>query len=281
LLISKTNLRVSLLGGGSDYSSWFLTHGGCVIVTGINKYVWVTFNNGIVTKSFDLPEKSGLATSSAYTVGLLKILAELKSTDSDPKTIAQFATLIEQEKSDNRIGYQDQYICSMGGFRLLRFSEAGIRDYEFIDIDWLEPYLMLFITHQYRKRSGDIVSSQLDEMNQHTDLYLKLMDLTEQGKIALEKKNWQDFGLLLDESWKVKKQLSNKITTLQIDDIYSKSLKAGAIGGKILGVGGGGAMVLLASLDKQEDIKNSIPDCEYIPFKFSKEGSRIIYREDK
>jgi D-glycero-alpha-D-manno-heptose-7-phosphate kinase len=139
---------------------------------------------------------------------------------------------------------------------------------------------MLFNTHQYRKRSGEIVSSQIDEMDEHTELYFKLMDLVEKGKTSLENKDWQTFGSILDESWQIKKQLSKKISTEKIDDIYSRALKSGAIGGKILGVGGGGMMVLLSPLDKQEQIKSSLSDCEYIPFSFSKEGSLIVYRDN-
>src|SRR3990167_6965093 len=124
MIISKTPCRVSMLGGGSDYEIWFKNHGGAVIATSIDKYVWVTFHNGKIPKPiFDLPEKAGLATSSAHTVGLLKILAELNSSSScDPKIVAQFATLIEQDKLAGNIGVQDQFICSVGGFRLLRFS---------------------------------------------------------------------------------------------------------------------------------------------------------------
>jgi D-glycero-alpha-D-manno-heptose-7-phosphate kinase len=278
LIISRTPCRISFLGGGTDYSQWYLNHGGSVIATAINKYVWVTFNNGKVTKSFDLPEKSGMATSSAHTVGLLKILAELHSTNSDPRTIAQFANLIEMDKLNGKIGYQDQLMCSLGGFRLIRFSEASIRDTT-IDAKWLEPYLMLFITHQYRQGAGEVVGAQLEEMNQHTELYLKLMDLTEQGKKALEEKSWNDFGLILDESWQVKRQLSPKITTQPIDVIYNKVKEAGALGFKILGSGGGGCALVLASPDKQEVIKQSIPECEYVPFKFCDTGSEIVFKD--
>jgi len=137
----------------------------------------------------------------------------------------------------------------------------------------------LFITHQYRKRSGDVVSSQLDEMNQHIDLYLKMLDLVEQGKKALDKKSWNDFGLILDESWQVKRQLSPKITTQPIDDIYNKVKQAGALGFKILGSGGGGCALVLASPDKQEQIKQSIPECEYVPFKFEPEGTKIVFKD--
>lgn len=281
MIMSRTPLRISMLGGGTDYREWFMEHGGAVIAAAINHYAWVTFNNGKTTITVDLPERSGLGTSSARTVGLLKILAELKvETNCDPRVISQFATLIEQDKLAGNIGVQDQYVCSGGGFMLLRFSEVGIREFRFDNMGWLNPYLMLFHTHQYRKRAGDVVSAQLEEMADHTKSYLSLMDLVEEGLVALDAKDWELFGNILHESWMTKRELSSKITTPAIDDIYERGTKAGAIGGKILGSGGGGAMLFLSPLDKQEDIKKAIPECEYIPFKFEKEGTKIILRDE-
>ena len=281
MIISRTPLRISMLGGGSDYPEWYLEHGGAVIATTINKYVWVLLNNGHIVSSYDVPAKSGLATSSAQTVGLLKILAELNSKDSDPEIISQIATFIERDKLSNKIGVQDQYLCSHGGFMLLRFSEVGIRHTRIEDIDWLNPYLMLFHTHQYRKRAGDVVSVQLDEMGEHTKAYFDLMELVEQGLKTISAKDWGTFGRILHESWLLKRTLSSVITTGAIDEIYNAGLEAGAIGGKLLGSGGGGAMLFLSPPNKQENIKQALSKCEYIPFKFEKEGAKIVYRDEK
>lgn len=244
--------------------------------------MWVTFNDGSVTVAVDAPERSGLGTSSARTVGLLKILAEINSSVAcDPRLIAQFATLIERDKLSNNIGYQDQYVCSHGGFLLLQFSEVGIRHRKINDIDWLNPYLMLFHTHQYRKRAGDVVSSQLEQMSHHIEDYYALMGTVEQGLKAIEAKDWQWFSRLLHESWVIKKGLSNEITTEAIDRIYDTGLSAGALGGKLLGAGGGGVFLFLVPLDKQEDIKRALPQCEYIPFSFANEGTKIVYRDEE
>jgi|SRR3990167_2466943 len=281
MIISRTPVRISFLGGGTDYPDWYLEHGGAVISSSIDKYVWVMFNDGKVIASYDVPIKSGLATSSAHTVALLKILAELKTKDSNPAVVAQFATLVEQDKLDNKIGSQDQHICSVGGFRLLRFSVMGIKDYEFQNIDWLAKYLLLFHTQQHRLRAGDIVEAQLNEMRDHIDSYYRLMDLVEAGRSVLEEKDWQGFGNLLDESWQIKRQLSSLITTDAIDNIYSRGLKAGAVGGKILGSGGGGCILFLADPSKHEQIKGVLTECWHIPFQFEKEGSKIIHKDDK
>ncbi len=281
MILSRTPLRISLLGGGTDYPEWFMEHGGAVMATAIDKYVWVMFHEGKISfPEPDLPPQSGLATSSAHTVGLLKILAELKSEGSDSKSVAQFATLVERDKLAGNVGFQDQYICSKGGFRLIRFSEMGVRDTE-LNVDWLEPYLMLFHTQQHRKPAGRIVASQLEEMAYHTELYLGLMKLVEEGMDALKSEDWEWFGNVLHESWMVKRCLSDKITTGAIDRIYNAGLEAGAIGGKLLGSGGGGSMLFLAHPSKQDDIKNAIPECWHIPFKFEKEGSKIIHRDEK
>jgi D-glycero-alpha-D-manno-heptose-7-phosphate kinase len=278
LIISKTPLRVSFLGGGTDYPDWYLNHGGAVISTTIDKYVYITFNNGKITSSFDLPQRAGLATSSAHTVGLLKILAELNSDKKvDPRIVSQFSTIIERDKLAGNIGDQDQYICSMGGFRLLRFSEAGIRDIEF-QVDWLNPYLMLFNTHQYR-RAGSVVINQLKEMSKHTKEYIRLQEIVDLGKITLENEDVSSFGKLLDESWTLKRSLSKKISNDNIDSIYSRALDSGAIGGKLLGAGGGGFMLFLCEPDKQGKVKENLSECEYIPFKFSTKGTEIIFKE--
>lgn len=280
MIISRTPVRVSLIGGGTDYPEFFLQHSGAVISTAITRYVWVMFADGKVSVSYDVPTQSGLATSSAHTVGLLKILSELKGECCEPDVIAQFATLVERDKLAGKIGVQDQHICSKGGFRLLRFSEMGIKDTEFTDIDWLNPYLLLFHTAQYRQRAGDVVGAQLEEMNKHTEAYLKMLDLVEQGKKVLEAKDWQNFGDLLHESWQIKRELSPVITTSAIDEIYARGLNAGAIGGKLLGSGGGGCILFLADPAKHDEIKNALPECWHIPFQFEREGAKVIHRDD-
>ena len=273
MIISRTPNRISFFGGGSDYEEWFKEHGGAVISTSIDKYVYVSLHNGKTSVNYDLPTKAGLGTSSAFTVGLLRVCTEF-----DQRMIAQLATVWETDKLNKNIGYQDQFICSLGGFRLLRFSEAGIRDTQFTDVDWLNPYLMLFNTHQYRL-AGSVVAGQLEDMKKHSKLYERLMDIVDEGKICIENKDCEGFGTLLDESWKLKRQLSKTITTPSIDAIYEAGIKAGAIGGKLIGAGGGGMMIFLAPLDKQEDIKRSLVNCEYISFKFERSGTQILYKD--
>ncbi len=275
MIISRTPFRISFLGGGTDYPQWFNEHGGAVLATSINQYCYVMLHNGIVNHTLDIPTKSGMATSSAYTVGLLRAC-----TDHDQKTIAKLATVWEQDKMNAKVGSQDQYICAVGGFHLLRFDESGIRDTVIKPeiINPLEKYLMLFDTHQYR-RAGDIVEHQLEEMGKHTKLLQSMMEMVDKGLEFVQKSDWLSFGKLLHESWLLKRQLSSYVSTSKIDSIYETALKSGAVGGKLLGAGGGGFMLFLVEPDKQEKVKNVLSDLSYIPFKFEIEGAKIIYKD--
>ena len=133
MIVSRTPLRVSLLGGGTDYPQYYNKHGGQIIGGSIDKYVYVTYHNGTVSHCFDLPNKSGLASSSAYTVGLLRVCCSF-----DNPTLARLATIWEQDKMNGAVGSQDQYLCAVGGFHHLKFSEHGVRDIP-IDLEIVKP----------------------------------------------------------------------------------------------------------------------------------------------
>src|SRR3990167_5676315 len=126
MIISRTPLRISFCGGGTDYPQWYNEHGGAILGTSINKYCYVMIHDGKSWFTFDLPNKSGLGSSSAYTVGLLRVC-----TDLDKITIAKLATTWEQDKMNGNVGSQDQYLCALGGFHYLKFSEHGVRDIPF------------------------------------------------------------------------------------------------------------------------------------------------------
>lgn len=270
MIITRTPFRISFLGGGTDYPEWFNEHSGAVLATSIDKYCYVGLRDGKVWSSFDLPTRSGMGTSSAYTVGLLKASAK-----HDNKTIAQLATIIERDKLAGNIGCQDQYMCAVGGFRVLKFFPTGILDREIKDIEWLNDYLMLFDTCHYRS-AGEIVAGQLERVEQNAPILRELGQLVFSGEDSLIKKDHKEFGRLLDRAWGLKRKLSDKVSSSDIDDIYMKAIDAGAIGGKLLGAGGGGFILFLAEPDKQEHIKRAL-DLYHVPFKFESEGSKIIY----
>ena len=272
MIISRTPLRISLLGGGTDYPQWYSEYRGAILGATIDKYCYVIIHDGKSWHSFDLPSESGLGSSSAYTVGLLRAC-----TSWDNLAIARLATTWEQDKMGGNVGAQDQFLCALGGGHRLLFSRHEIRDYP-IDLSPLEPYLMLFNTHQYR-RASMLISYQIAEMNRHKKLYTRLAGMVDDGLRALQSGNLLGFGSLLDEAWQIKKQLSKKITTPAIDDIYTIAGKAGAIGGKLLGGGGGGFIVFLVEVDKQDSVKKALSDLTYVPFKFETRGRIIIYRD--
>ena len=269
--ISRTPLRISFFGGGTDYPQWFNEHGGAVLGTTIDKYCYVVLHDGSSHHFFDLPTESGLGSSSAYTVGLLRAC-----TDFDKLTIAKLATVWEQDKMGGNVGTQDQYLCSLGGFHLLRFSKHGVRDTVVNEAEPLQDYLMLFNTHQYR-RASMLVSYQLAEMKKHKKLYERMTDMVNDGLNIIKGNRWSDFGSLLDESWQLKKQLSKYITTPMIDAIYDSAMKAGATGGKVLGGCGGGFILFLVEPEKQELLKQSLNELTCVPVKFESEGTEVIY----
>ncbi len=272
MITSRTPLRISFFGGGSDYPQWFKEHGGAVLATTIDKYCYISLHAGKVWHTFDLPNKSGLGSSSAYTVGLLRAC-----TSFDQKTIARLATVWETDKLGGNIGVQDQLMCSLGGFRLLRFTEQDTKD-TIIEPGELINYLMLFNTHIYRK-AGMIVEHQLHEMKKHKKSLFRMVEIVEDGVKSLKTKDYIKFGQLLDESWHLKSNLSRYISNTEIDKIYNLAKANGAIGGKILGAGGGGFMLIFVEPDKQNNIKTILKDYDCVPFEFENEGTKIIYRD--
>jgi D-glycero-alpha-D-manno-heptose-7-phosphate kinase len=276
MIISRTPLRVSFFGGGSDYPQFYLEHGGAVLGTSINKYCYVMLHNGTSWRTFDLPNKSGLASSSAYTVGLLRVCTEL-----DKSTIAQLATVWEQDKLNGMVGSQDQYLCAVGGFHHLKFNGHGVHD---IPVKQaiakpLESYLMLLDTHQYR-RSSDVVIHQLDNMKKNINLLQDMKAQVARGIDLLENKDYIGFGKLLDEAWRMKRKLSKFVSTDAIDNIYDTAVKAGAIGGKLLGGGGGGFIIFVVEPYQKQIVRDALNNLTHVPFEFENEGTQVIYKDD-
>ena len=201
-------------------------------------------------------------------------------TELDCKTIAKLATVWEQDKLGGNIGSQDQYICALGGFRHLKFDTDSIRDTEiaYEKVKPLESKLMLFDTHQ-RRQSGDVVAHQLAEMKDHETILNQMMAMVDDGLEMVQKRDFEGFGNLLQESWYLKKKLSQYVSTPAIDAIYNMAVKAGAAGGKLLGAGGGGFMLFYCEEDKQDSVREALNQLSYVPFKFEREGSIVIYRD--
>lgn len=229
----------------------------------------------------DLPSRSGLGSSSSFTVGLLNALYALKGNMPSKSQLAQDAIHVEQKILCENVGSQDQVMAANGGFNRVEFNESGIQvrpitlDKERLRA--LQGHLMLFFTGVSRTAS-QIAGEQIRQIPN------KKLELAEMGKMVDEgirilgsNSDLNDFGRLLHESWMLKRSLSEKVSTLYIDFIYDKALKAGATGGKILGAGGGGFILFFIKPELQDDLKAALPGLLNIPFEFENSGSQIIY----
>ena len=228
----------------------------------------------------DLPARAGMGTSSAFTVGLLNAMYALKDIKPSPINLGLQAIHIEQDLIKEKVGSQDQITSAVGGFNRINFSfknnEHDINVTPIKNGKKLEPYLMLFFTGLSRTAS-DIAKTQIDRGDKNIVALSRMYQMVGTAEYILECGNILEFGSLLDESWRLKKTLSPKVSTEYIDFLYAKALKAGAIGGKVTGAGGGGFLLLFVEPDKQQSVKNALDKLLYVPLKFDTRGSQIIY----
>ena len=315
MIISRTPYRVSLFGGGSDYPAWYKEHGGTVLSVTINKYCYIsvrylppffehkyrivyskveTVNNpddiehravwacirylyehgkpGLeIHHDGDLPARSGMGSSSAFTVGLLHALHELKNKPVSKLQLAKEAIHIEREVLGETVGSQDQVTVTYGGMNKITFDKSGSFSIQPVEPHPdLEKHLLLLYTGI--SRIASLVASTYN-----TNL-LELETLSLMAEEAVRVSNIDDFGGLLDEAWRIKKSLSGYVTTPEIDSIYSRAKQLGALGGKLLGAGGGGFMLLFAQPELHKLIAD-ILGLLVVPLAFEGKGTQIIFKE--
>ena len=235
-----------------------------------------------LTYEADLPARSGLGTSSSFAVGMINAFYALKGQYADKKKLADAAIYLERELCKEAGGWQDQIAASYGGFNRINFNSDG---YEVLPLiinperkRQLNNNLMMFFTG-FTRFSSDVqkanASNKADKVNQLKEM-LALVDEAE--KVLVDKQSDLDeFGRLLDHTWRIKRKTGNTVSTNSIDELYDKGLKAGALGGKLLGAGGGGFLVFYVEPDKQEKVKKAMEDLLYIPFEFEDGGTRVIH----
>ena len=230
----------------------------------------------------DLPARSGLGSSSSFTVGLLNTLYALKGKMTEKMQLAKDAIYIEQEMIKENVGSQDQIMAAFGGFRLVKFSRGSNIEVLPVPVqksklEELNRCLMLFFTG-FSRTASKIAGAQIKNTpKMHTELK-KMHDLvTESVAILNGNGSLLEFGKLLHETWCLKKTLSNKITNSYINEIYEAARSSGALGGKLLGAGGGGFLVLFAEPKNQKAIKEKLCQLLYVPFQFESSGSQIIF----
>jgi len=339
MIITKTPLRISFFGGGTDYPVWYEKNGGSVLSTTINKYSYINtrylpqffghkhqviykvreevkdtsqikhpsvreclnflnVDKGIeMVYVADLPAMSGIGSSSAFTVGFLNSLYALKGQTVSKKQLALDAIHVEQNLIQESVGSQDQVAAAFGGLNRIDFGPvarnsglAGFPDSgdEKITITpitmpqsrlhQLQDHLMLFFTG-FSRSASQIAGEQIKQTPlKHEELTLmhKMVDRAV-AILSDDVAPLEEFGKLLDESWKIKRNLTHLISTNQIDAIYERGIKAGAIGGKLCGAGAGGFMIFFVPLEKQNQVKEALKDLLHVPFKFESQGSQVIF----
>jgi D-glycero-alpha-D-manno-heptose-7-phosphate kinase len=232
----------------------------------------------------DLPSNgTGMGASSAFAVGLIKALHAYKFPDQsiNKKILAELACNIEIDLCKKPIGKQDQYACSYGGFNAHIFEKDEVKsesiNINFDTLKFLEENLLLLYTTKGRS-ANDILKNQSEKMtnNEKSFQNMKLMvDLAKQFKNDLEKQNLTHFGEMLDYSWQLKKEVSDGISNSELDEIYEVAKNCGAKGGKILGAGGGGFMLLFADPKSQIKIKEKLSFCKPFNFNFEFDGASV------
>lgn len=236
-----------------------------------------------LTYEADLPARSGLGTSSSFAVGMLNAFYALKGKYADKKKLADEAIHLERVLCNEAGGWQDQIAASFGGFNRINFDSDG---YEVLPLiisperkEKLNNNLLMFFTG-FTRFSSDVQRANNVSGTEDKRLKLKKMyDLVNDAEAVLTDKNQDldDFGRLLDVTWRLKKGTGSAISTGNIDELYEKGLSAGALGGKLLGAGGGGFLVFYVQPEKQNAVREAMKDLMYIPFKFENGGTRVIH----
>jgi len=229
-----------------------------------------------------LPARSGLGSSSAFTVGLLSSLYALRQQMSSKKHLACEAIHVEREILKENVGIQDQIAVSYGGLNKITINNDGsfVVDPVIISKERkkeLESHCLLFFTGISRTAS-QIAGKKIKSLHKHAANLHEMSKMVDEGiNIISGNRDIKDFGRLLHESWLMKRQITSEISNEVIDEIYSKAMAAGAIGGKLLGAGGGGFMLLFVDAEKKGEVLEALEDFLLVPIEFENDGSRIIY----
>ncbi len=327
MIITRTPLRISFCGGGTDLPSFYQFEQGEVVSTALNKYVYITINrlspyfeNRILLKysetelvdsveeirhpiireamkltgvvdsveiasMADIPAGTGLGSSSTYAVGLLHALHAYKGEYVSAAQLAEEACEIELNRLKDPIGKQDQYIAAYGGLRHIRFNAdesvfvdpiicaASIREA-------LQNNLMIFYTGVTRS-AKDILRVQNDTTTAKMEVLVKMKALCGSIlEVVREGKSLNRFGEILHQGWLYKRSLVDRISSDSIDAYYERAREAGAIGGKLLGAGGGGFLLFYVEPQNQGRVRHALRELQELPFRFEPQGSKVIYVSD-
>ena len=321
MIIVQTPLRISFFGGGTDFSSFFMQEGGCVLSSTIDKYIFVTvkerfdkklrigytqtemvdsvdeiqhelirealrttnIQNGIeVTTMGDIPsEGSGLGSSSTVTVGALHALYTYRGEIVSAEQLAREACTIEIEKLEKPIGIQDQYIAAYGNLRFIEFLPDGQVKVEKLKLDTefrraLNDVFLLFYTGITRQ-ADTILVEQKNNIKDRISVLREIKQMAIQARSELEAGDFDAFGSLMHQSWELKKKMAGSISNGTINEIYETARRAGAVGGKITGAGGGGFILLYVPYEKQLAVRKALRNLQELPFRLESDGTKVIF----
>lgn len=323
MIITRTPFRISFAGGGSDMADYYEKYGGSVVSVTINKYMFLTIHpyfkqdecfikyskteniknvdhikhpiikdvfkrynlQGVDFSSIaDIPAGTGLASSSAFTVGLINLCNAYTDKYMNKKDIAELACKIEIEDLKEPIGKQDQYACACGGLNFIEFYKDGVVDVEKLYLmsnayHSLERNLLMFYTGVTRKAGNVLAETKktLENGDAKVQNLHKMAALSRELKEELLKGNIDAMGEILHRGWIYKKELNGMVSNSDIDYYYDLAMKNGASGGKLLGAGGGGFLLFYVQEDKKEQLRKALSDLKEINFQFDNKGTSIIY----
>lgn len=321
MIVVETPLRISFLGGGTDFEDFYTTNGGgAVVSTAINKCTFVIvkerfddmiyvnyskkeivdkvdnlehelvreamrmtgLEKGVeITTLSDIPsEGTGLGSSSSITVGLLHALYAYQGKSITAEDLARQTCQIEIDILRKPIGKQDQYISAYGNMRFITFNNGAV-NVEKLELPQeakrkFNENLLLYYTGITRQAS-QILTEQKANIKGRLQILREMVRLAFESKDALISGAFDEFGELLHHGWKLKKQLASNVTNSEIDDMYQVARKAGAIGGKIAGAGGGGFLLLYCPPERRDSVRASLRGLRELPFQFQDDGSKVIF----
>lgn len=241
---------------------------------------YLNINRGVeIHYDGDLPARSGVGSSSSFTVGLINALMALEGKHITRESLAQEALHIEQDIIRENVGSQDQICAAFGGFNKIQFHSNGTFDVTPIILDRgkmqeFKSHLMLFFTG-FQRIASTIAKAKIDNFKNRVSELNKMHFMVDEAIKLLSSGYLDDFGKLLHESWMYKRSLAQQVSTSQIDEMYDIARNAGATGGKLLGAGGGGFLLVFAKPEYQEKIRESLKHLLHVPFNFEISGSKI------
>lgn len=233
----------------------------------------------------DLPARSGIGSSSAFAVGLINVLNAMRGTSLDKQELAQAAIDLEQNRLKETVGCQDQVAAAYGGFNIIRFNPNGSFSVDPLGLTdeqriAFEGWLMVFYTGTSRLSTA-LAKQLVDNIEAKTKSLKRMQEMVPEAVDMLRSQSFQAFGQLLHDTWNLKRNLTSAISTSTIDRVYDDAIRAGALGGKLLGAGGAGFMVFVVPPKHQKKVREALSQLISVPVHVDFTGSTIIYQQDE